>query len=344
MLSNTRSTSLTDTHVTVIINGTPYTVAKTDARFPEVIRLLKAGASDEALIKACDTTIRIAAWGGNQFTVKDGVVRYNGDMNVPPRLVRRMLELMALGLPVDNLANFYARLQKNPSNNSVTMLYEFLEHKNIPIAQDGRLVMYKAVRNDYMDKHSGTILNKPGCIPTMPRNAVCDDIDVGCHTGLHCGSIEYVKGFASNYGVEGGDRIVLVAVDPADVVSVPRDCSFQKVRTCKYEVLEEFKGELPGTYVNTTKSVYDTVTDQSDLDDESDPDNFCDECGGILDEYGDCNNSDCTCSDSYDCSGCCGGNDVRQADVVMSIQEFEAQLAKAREEGRIGVINKIASL
>lgn len=37
---------------------------------------------------------------------------------------------------------------------------------------------------------------------------------------VHVGSLEYVRGFASGYGSEGGDRIVIVEFDPADAVSV----------------------------------------------------------------------------------------------------------------------------
>jgi hypothetical protein len=62
---------------------------------------------------------------------------------------------------------------------------------------------------------------------------------------VHVGSLEYVRGFACGYGTEGGDRIVIVKVNPADVVSVPYDCQNQKVRTCKYEVLREYTGPLP---------------------------------------------------------------------------------------------------
>jgi hypothetical protein len=33
--------------------------------------------------------------------------------------------------------------------------------------------------------------------------------------------------------------VVKVKINPRDVVSVPRDCDFQKLRTCRYEVLAE---------------------------------------------------------------------------------------------------------
>lgn len=76
-----------------------------------------------------------------------------------------------------------------------------------------------------------------------------------------------MKGFACNYGAEGGDRIVIVEVDPADVVSVPTDCSCQKVRTCRYTVVDEFRGELPGVSSMGGSSAYSTDEDPDfDLD------------------------------------------------------------------------------
>ena len=38
---------------------------------------------------------------------------------------------------------------------------------------------------------------------------------------------------------------MIVEFDPKDVVSIPKDCSYQKIRVCRYRVVEEFKGELP---------------------------------------------------------------------------------------------------
>jgi hypothetical protein len=71
----------------------------------------------------------------------------------------------------------------------------------------------------------------------MPRNAVCDDAEVGCSYGFHAGSHKY----ASTFG--GGDsKLLIVKINPADVVSVPKDCDCQKLRTSRYEVLKEATG------------------------------------------------------------------------------------------------------
>ena len=70
----------------------------------------------------------------------------------------------------------------------------------------------------------------------MARNSVCDDADVGCSYGFHAGSYDYAKGYAG-----GGGHLVVVEIDPTDVVSVPKDCSCQKLRTAKYKVVSVYE-------------------------------------------------------------------------------------------------------
>jgi hypothetical protein len=65
----------------------------------------------------------------------------------------------------------------------------------------------------------------------MPRNMVNDNPNKTCSVGLHFASLEYIRGF------HGGNPIVLVEIDPADVVSIPVDYNNQKGRCCKYKVI-----------------------------------------------------------------------------------------------------------
>ena len=76
----------------------------------------------------------------------------------------------------------------------------------------------------------------------MERSSVDDDFRNGCSKGLHAGSLEYAKGW--------GKRVLLIEIDPADVVSVPEDCDCQKLRCCKYKVIGECTGPMPSTYTS----------------------------------------------------------------------------------------------
>ena len=72
----------------------------------------------------------------------------------------------------------------------------------------------------------------------MARNKVCDNAENGCSYGFHAGSLEYAKGYGN------GGNLMVVEINPADVVSVPNDCDCQKLRTCKYKVAALFERKL----------------------------------------------------------------------------------------------------
>jgi len=62
------------------------------------------------------------------------------------------------------------------------------------------------------------------------------------------------------------DKVVVCSVNPMNVVAIPRDYDFQKMRCCEYKVLEDYTGPLPHNY-------YDSCQD----DDEDDCDEDCDD-------------------------------------------------------------------
>ena len=53
---------------------------------------------------------------------------------------------------------------------------------------------------------------------------------------FHAGTYEYAKGYASN-----GGHLLVVEINPADVVSVPYDCECQKLRTNEYKVVAVYE-------------------------------------------------------------------------------------------------------
>jgi hypothetical protein len=171
---------------------------------------------------------------------------------------------------------------ENPSMQSQKELYDFLEHEHLPITEDGHFLAYKAVRNDYKDKYRGTFDNSVGQVVKMQRAKVDDDRARGCSDGLHAGALNYVAGYGS---VESGDRIVIVKINPRDVVSVPSDCNCEKLRTCRYEVVGEYQGELIKPLYSSEFSY-----DEHDLDEDDDynvDDSYWDQFDEDEDEYED---------------------------------------------------------
>jgi hypothetical protein len=262
---------LTDNSLTAILNGTPYTIQSSHENWANVIEAIKQGVSEDELLDLIDTASVVSDWSEGSVEVIDGHVYFNGEV-VHGTIVDKILAFIKDGISPTPLVKFLTRLMQNPSRRSVTELYSFLEHGNMPITPDGHFLGYKSVRSDWTDHYSGKFSNKVGEILEMPRNSVCDDANRGCSYGFHVGSLEY----ATNFG--GNDRkVVIVKVDPADVVSVPHDCDFQKMRTSRYEVVGVFDAPLPNGYYDG----YDDADEDSDEDYEEEYSSYDGETYGV---------------------------------------------------------------
>lgn len=161
----------------------------------------------------------------------DGELFYYG-VHLTSTIAKRIEKDAAEGTLDDRYIKFLVRLLRNPSAKSVEMLYDFMQANDIDILPDGRIKCFRGVTQlpdgSCVDYHSGKVPQYEGCFISMPRNFVEDNPEVACSYGLHCASAEYAKG----YGV-----LTEVAVDPADVVSVPYDHDLAKCRCCRFEIL-----------------------------------------------------------------------------------------------------------
>ncbi|CAM6053339.1 unnamed protein product [Sphagnum tenellum] len=74
--------------------------------------------------------------------------------------------------------------------------------------------------------------------------------------------------YLPSYGSSDGNTIVIVKIDPADVVSVPVDYNCAKMRICRYEVLSAYEGsdkdDLLGTKAVFNTSEFDRSDDSSE--------------------------------------------------------------------------------
>ena len=232
-----------------------------------------------------------------KLVCKKGLFFYRG-YELKNYLVKRILEIkresdesgQSMKHTIKPLLHFLDNLMENPSENALAQLYRFVEHTKMPITEDGCLLAYKIIRNNYTDKYTGTFDNSIGAKPEMERNQVDDNPFQTCSQGLHFCSYNYATGFFNN---RGDDRIVVIKVNPADVVSIPTDYNNEKGRCCKYEVLYEIPMEqvlekdVLGIYRDEDEDDMDDFKD-SDFDFE-DEDDICSDCGG------DYNEDECDC-------------------------------------------------
>jgi hypothetical protein len=231
----------TNDGITVVLNGRPYTAARDVPYYDEVVEAV-AGRSPKSEEEVLDiferASVRLKAVTGltPDMLYSGGVITFRGEV-LHNYASERLISLIEAGLDHKPLAMFLEKLQDNPSKRVVDNLYSFLEKGAIPLASDGDFLAYKAVREDFMDIYSGTFDNRIGTVCQMQRNRVDEDPNRTCSNGLHVCSFEYLKVFAHTNG-----HVMIVKVNPADVVAIPADYSDTKMRVSRYQVIGEVEG------------------------------------------------------------------------------------------------------
>jgi hypothetical protein len=219
--------------ITVVIGSKPHTISKSHITFQKVLDAIKA--QDWDLVKDIIEPVKVVLnYGKGNVSVQGEELFWKGKP-MHKALSNRMIAMLQDGFPVEPLVNFMENLMTNPSKRAVTELYGFLEKNSLPITPDGCFLAYKKVRNDFLDIHSGTMDNSVGNIVEMERNEVDDNKDQTCSTGLHFCSQDYLPHFGNGYD----SRVVILKINPADVVSIPSDYNNAKGRACRYEVVGE---------------------------------------------------------------------------------------------------------
>ncbi len=252
-----------DTHLTLVFDdGDSTTVYNNDSNYSAICNAVKA--KDWKTAKMLSQPVELVKQsieGIEKVAVESGFVTYDG-VPLHNTLAQRMLDMHNDGFDIAPMALFLENLMSNPSYRAVNELYDFLECSDLPITEDGHFLAYKRVRDDFKDIHSGKIDNSPGVVVKMPRNAVNENKDITCSDGLHFCSRDYLP----HYGAWGNNSntVVMIKINPADVVSIPSDYDNAKGRCCRYYVVKELtidgsSDKLPEE--NLESSFHDTSED-----------------------------------------------------------------------------------
>lgn len=272
-------------NIVLVVNHKPYTITESHISYDKIKEAIKVQ-DWESVSTLVEATTALAEYTDGEFEIKGGAFYRDGEP-IHGVIGDRIVSMFKEGFDIKPMINFIVNLSENPSSRSVNELYGFLERSNLPITPDGHFLAYKKVRENYYDVYSGTVLNKPAellddedvDLPyttqnaskvtvdlvdgittiSMPRNKVNDDKDQTCSYGLHFCSYDYLTYF-------GGSRIVVLKINPKDVVSIPSDYDQTKGRACAYQVIDEIENiELAKTYFDS--SVYE---DDEELEDDED--------------------------------------------------------------------------
>lgn len=229
-----------DGSISVFIDGQDYVVNISHPAYNKIREEInKTNISKESLAELLNVNKAIERIFKGKVLVdlNEQKVFYDGSEFHDKEFCKRILSLMREGQDPDYLINFLNNLCENPSYRATMETFKFIQQEGMPITSDGCFIAYKGVRNDYKDVYSGEIDNTPdGREIGMPRDNVCDDSSDSCARGYHVGSFDYAKNW--------GNRVILVKVNPKNVVSVPNhDC--RKMRSCRYWAMKDYDGVLP---------------------------------------------------------------------------------------------------
>lgn len=229
--------------LTVILDKV-YTIDDTDSRWDSVMRAIEELDTKkiESLLSVESRIKQYVELGGYSFT-KQPCGHYNivndgmENIIISEKTFNYLINIVNFGMPILPYIRFVKNANQNPSCSAKEEILEFLEENSLPLTEDGCFIAYKGVQEDYYDVHSGRFRNKVGDVVEMERSEVCSDRNISCSTGLHFCSIRYINDHMF------GERLMLIKVNPADVVSIPDDYGWGKGRCCKYVVVGEINPE-----------------------------------------------------------------------------------------------------
>jgi hypothetical protein len=136
--------------------------------------------------------------------------------------------------------NFLRRLAAviEKRSHSIEDLLKFMERGDLPIADDGSILIYKVLSRKgsktdgkFVDCHTRNVEQWTGAYVCMDESLVDHNRSTECSNGLHVARRGYIRGFS-------GDVCVLAKLAPEDVIAVPA-YDANKMRVCGYHILME---------------------------------------------------------------------------------------------------------
>lgn len=240
-----------DNKVTVFLeNGEIIEREVTEDEFKKVV---EAQTDEEVLMILCPEYQKSVELHNNALTLiekiqKSKLLSMRGDvvyweevscLSVPEELAKAIIkaEEEHNELKISTYRNFWTLMSLNPSEECRKNLYWFLQLHGLKLAKCGFFVAYRNVdttkeKGVYTDHHSHSTRIKIGEMVTLPREKCDCDSNNECSKGLHCASVKWLK---KNYF---GNVGLACLVNPADVVAVPHNSEYGKLRTCAYLPME----------------------------------------------------------------------------------------------------------
>ena len=220
---NNTSVLITENGIAIFHNGTHSVIGDDHQLFDQISEAVKNKNYDRVLELAdLRQSVKAFLTPDNAFTLENDLIVFEG-RSFSQAVTDKVLRMIQGGNPAAPLYAFLRNVRQNPSVVAQDELLLFCAANGFMITEDGFILAYKKVTADYKDCHTGTVDNSVGQKPSMAREAVDPDRDRTCSRGFHFAAYNHAKDF-------GGAHLMLLRVNPADVVAIPSDYDNEKGR------------------------------------------------------------------------------------------------------------------
>jgi len=264
-----------DNSITILHKGKPNVITSDRVNYRSILDAVKA--NDAKLVyELLDEVQAIRTMTEGRVTITGNKVFFDGE-EIHGAIVSKLTHMLESGFTnLTGWMKFTEKLMSNPSMKSREQSYPFIARTDILITPEGNCRGYKGVNNEFYSIHgntsskitkgtvnsSGQIFNGIGETIKMDRAQVDDDSNHGCSSGLHIGSHKY----ADSWGGSDG-KLMIVEFNPKHIVSVPSCSNYEKLRVCKYKVIEECTDRqvlqyTSGSYNDNGHDLFEFIYDQ----------------------------------------------------------------------------------
>ena len=158
---------------------------------------------------------------GNKLTVDLGTADESDPIIA---FIKLLKDKGTVDTEIERIKPFLQNVFENPFIDAVQEIYEYCKAMDFEITEDGCFLAYKYVNEDLTSCHDGKTKHAIGEYTEVEK------FDTNrhnhCSQGLH---------FCSKSYLSSGDRtIIVVKINPKDVISIPTDYNFAKGRCRRY--------------------------------------------------------------------------------------------------------------
>lgn len=212
-------------------NGDVAVWSVTNPEMPHILELCKNAKWGE--IETLNN-INKAIMNSKNVIVEKDTIKINGvsvsNTNTPiMKFIKILQEKGVVDSEINRIKPFLENMFKNPFIDAVHEIYDYCKAMDFEITDDGYFLAYKKVRKDL-----GSIFDKGKTKHKIGEYTEVKMYDTErtnvCSKGLHFCSKSYLQYYP-------GEVIIIVKVNPMDVVSIPVDYNFAKGRCRKYLVV-----------------------------------------------------------------------------------------------------------